>query len=491
MLIIPITGSLSWRNPPWVTLLLILINAMVFFGFQGDDNARYEAAHSFYLESGLAEMEVARYLAEKGTSLPLPEGIDAEGLREEDRLVVRAIQMRRDADFIQRLESGNVIRPGEADYPKWRQDRQAFEDLQEKVVSVAYGYRPAAWRPVTLLTSQFLHGGIGHLIGNMVFLWLFGCMLEMGLGRPQFLAIYLLSGAAGNLFFGLFNLGSSIPLVGASGAIAGLMGALTTTYGRSKVTFFFTSGFYFASFRMPAIALLPFWLGKEIYAEWSAGGIGNIAFMAHAGGILAGALLGWIAGRMKWVRDADEFREPPGDDITPRLQAALDHMAELRFEEARSLLREILSIAPDHTEAAGYLFNIEKHRPNDPAFHAAASAYLRNLIRRPAAFDQAHGVYTEYIRLAKSPRLKPDLFARLSMAFSDAGHTGTSGRIVSALVKKAPDLPELPTALLKLSSAYQRKGQSREALQCRRLICQRYPGTSEARIADRLPAAGG
>lgn len=486
MLIIPITGKLSWKNPPWLTLFLILINCFVFFAFQGEDDARYEEAFSFYIESGLARMEVDRYRENKGALPPLPEGISEADLEEEDLLFLRAMQMHEDTDFMARLEAGQVIRPGDPDHARWRRNRDEFNGLMESVTSVAYGYRPAIRRPVTLLTYQFLHGGLAHLIGNMIFLWLFGCMLEMGLGRLQFLVIYLASGVAACLLFGAFNLQSTTPLVGASGAIAGLMGALTTTYGRSKVTFFFTSGFFFSNLRLPAIALLPFWLGKEIYSELSAGGMSNVAFMAHAGGIVAGAFLGWLADRLKLMGDASAFEAPPKDEITPRLEAALDHMGALRFDAARTLLQEILELSPGHPDAVGYLFNIEKSRPQEPAFHAAAAAYMEQLTRHQTSFEKAHTVYTEYIQLVKPPKLSPELYTRLSMAFSDAGHPQTAGQILSALLKKAPHLNGLPTALLKLAGAYQRAGQTDQASRCRRLLCKRFPQSSEAQIAGRL-----
>ncbi len=491
MLIIPITGNLSWRNPPWLTLLLILLNTVVFFGIQGEDQARYEEAFGFYMESGLARMEVDRYRAEKGSLPPLPRRVRKQELTEEETLFVRAMQMRKDAAFMARLEAGEVIRPGDPDHSRWRRNRDEFNTLMASVVSVSYGYRPAVHNPATLLTAQFLHGGFGHLLGNMIFLWLFGCMLEMGLGRFQFIAIYLISGTVGNIFFGLFDPQSTIPLVGASGAIAGLMGALPAVYGRSKVTFFFTSGFFFANVKLPAIALLPLWLGKEIYSQLSAGDASNVAFMAHAGGILAGALLGWLVGRLGLVSDTTVFEEPPAEDVATRLESALDHMEALRFDEAKRQLIDILALSPDHPEAMGYLYNIEKHQPNTPDYHTAAVCYLRLLSKNQATVDHAHRVYSEYLELVRSPRLPPDLYTRLTIVFSDAGHTRAAGKILSALLKKAPDLQGLPTALLKLSSAYQREGQLDQASKCRRLLRQRYPLSNEAQIAGQLLQSAG
>lgn len=492
MLVVPVTGNLSWRNPPWLTLLLILVSTVVFFGFQGDDEEAYSRAVAYYVTSGLARTEVEAYQRDRGFYPPLPAGVPEADLEPADLLAFRAVQMQRDREFMARLAAGEVIRPGDPDHAAWRRSRAEFDALMDAPLSAAFGYRPAAGRHHTLFTYPFLHAGAGHLLGNMLFLWLFGCMLETGLGRPQSLCLYLLSGVAGALAHGALRPDDAAPLVGASAAIAGLMGALTTTYGRSRVTFFFSAGFYFNNLRLPAIALLPFWLGKEIFAELGAGGNGQVAFMAHAGGMAAGALLGWLAGRLHLLGDTGRFAEPPEDEIAPRIDEALKRMGGLDFDGARALLEEVLRREPSHTQALGYLFHLEKHRPGSAGFHSVAAAYLEGLLGESAPVGKVHEVYGDYLRLAAAPDLPIDLSSRLSMAFSDAGHVRTAGRILSALLRRSPDLQSLPQALLRLANASRRAGENRLADRCRRVLRHRFPRSTEARmVGGPAPRGGG
>jgi TolA-binding protein len=330
---------------------------------------------------------------------------------------------------------------------------------------------------------MFMHGGIGHLLGNMLFLWLFGCMLEPGMGRLRFLALYLVSGICGNLFFALFNLGSTTPLIGASGAIAGLMGALPVLYGRRRVSLFCYFGFYFNVVRIRALALLPFWLGKEVWSELSRGEASSVAFMAHAGGIVAGALLAWIFKRFDGLSDAAAFQAPPPDEITPLMNQAMQRLEELEFEQARQLFQEVLEKDPTHAVAIQQLYHIAKQQPGSPAFHTAAARYLAYLVHRPQTLAQVPGVYAEYLQLAGTPRLPIAIYPALAGVLADRGHAESAARIIGAVIKKQPLVEGLPAALRKLSLAFRRQGLTSKADQCQRLLQKRYPESPEARVS--------
>ena len=481
----PITGRLSWRHPPVVTLALILVNIAVFFGFQSQDHVYLQEAWKHYTESGLVRIELQYYLRDQGED---PDFLrTAEEEEDEGALQAYLHRMLRDADFQYRLERDEVIRPGDPDYAEWRGLRREYEARLNRRSTWAWGFRAADGRPETLLTALFLHGGIGHLLGNMLFLWLFGCMLEPGMGRLRFLGLYLISGVCGNLLFALFNLKSTIPLVGASGAIAGLMGALPVLYGRRRVSFFCYFGFYFNVVRIPALALLPFWLGKEIWSELTRGEASSVAFMAHAGGIMAGALLAWCFRRFDGLGDASAFQEKPPDGVTPLVDRAMQRMGALEFDQARDLFEEVLTRDPAHQIAIKQLYHITKQQPATPAFQQAAARYLNHLVNRPPTWDQVPGLYREYLQLAGSPRLPLALYPPLAGVLADEGHPEEAGRIVSAMIKKQPLIDGLPTALYKLASAFQEKGQTRQAAQCRRLLQRRYPQSPEARAAASPP----
>jgi membrane associated rhomboid family serine protease len=480
-MIVPITGRLSWRNPPLVTIALIVINTLVFFGLQANDQAYIREAWQHYIESGLVRIELTYYLRHQGED---PSAIEiAEEAEDDETLNVYLDRMLRDADFQQRLEAGEIARPGDPDYPEWKRLREAYTAKLNRRSAWVWGFKPSAGPPLTLLTSIFLHGGIGHLLGNMLFLWLFGCMLEPGMGRLRFLALYLVSGICGDLFFALFNLGSTIPLIGASGAIAGLMGALPVLYGRRRVSFFCYFGFYFNVVRIPALALLPFWLGKEVWSEIARGEASSVAFMAHAGGIIAGAVLAWIFKRFGGLSDAAAFQAPPKDEITPLMDQAMQRLGELEFEQARDLFQEVLEKNPAHAIAIKQLYHIAKQQPASPAFHTSAARYLAYLVHRPQTLDQVPGVYAEYLQLAGTPRLPIAIYPALAGVLAEKGHAESAARIIGAVIKKQPLLEDLPAALLKLSLAFRKQSLATRADQCLRLLQKRYPESPEARAS--------
>jgi membrane associated rhomboid family serine protease len=163
-----------------------------------------------------------------------------------------------------------------------------------------YGLIPDQFRLSTVLTSMFLHGGWMHVLGNMWFLWIFGDNVEDLLGHAKFLLFYLLCGVAAALSQVLMNPYSTAPMVGASGAIAGVMGAYLIKFPRARVlTLVF---FIFITFiEIPAPVMLAYWfiiqlfsgLGSIARTHLSEGGV---AFFAHVGGFLAGMLLVKVLG---------------------------------------------------------------------------------------------------------------------------------------------------------------------------------------------------
>jgi membrane associated rhomboid family serine protease len=146
------------------------------------------------------------------------------------------------------------------------------------------------------LTSMFLHGGWLHLIGNMWFLWLFGNNVEDSMGSFRYLAFYLLTGVAAAAAQTFVNPDSAIPMVGASGAISGVMGAYVVLYPRVRVHMIIFLGFFITRAAVPAVLMLGYWFLLQLL-----GGIptlgdekGGVAFWAHAGGFIAGALLVFV-----------------------------------------------------------------------------------------------------------------------------------------------------------------------------------------------------
>lgn len=148
----------------------------------------------------------------------------------------------------------------------------------------------AWWTP---LTSMFLHGGWFHLIGNMWFLWLFGNNVEDSMGRLRYLVFYLLCGLAAALTQTFLSPNSAIPMVGASGAIGGVMGAYIVLYPRVQIHILVFLFVFITRIVVPAFWMLAYWFLLQLVGGWGSIGAdgGGTAFWAHVGGFAAGALL--------------------------------------------------------------------------------------------------------------------------------------------------------------------------------------------------------
>ena len=145
------------------------------------------------------------------------------------------------------------------------------------------------------VTSMFLHGGWLHLIGNMWFLWVFGSHIEDTMGAGRFLVFYLLSGIASAGVQFATSIGSPVPTIGASGAIAGVMGAFLILYPRVRVVTLIFIFIFITTYELPAALMLIYWFALQLLSGLSSLGsvtmAQNIAWFAHVGGFLAGILL--------------------------------------------------------------------------------------------------------------------------------------------------------------------------------------------------------
>lgn len=159
-----------------------------------------------------------------------------------------------------------------------------------------------------LVTSMFLHGGLLHLGGNMLFLWIFGDNLEEDLGHLGFLIFYLASGIGAGYAHVMMEPGSLVPLVGASGAIAGVMGGYLLMYPRAKVDVLFIFVIFFKIWPIPAWIMLGIWFALQVFNGVGSDPTGGgVAFWAHAGGFIVGFILvipAWLrrGGRAFWDR---------------------------------------------------------------------------------------------------------------------------------------------------------------------------------------------
>jgi membrane associated rhomboid family serine protease len=174
---------------------------------------------------------------------------------------------------------------------------QLSESFQGALEAPAYEW-------ITLVSSQFLHGGFFHVGGNLLYLWVFGNNIEDQLGHLRFLIFYLGCGVLAGLTQWLFDPASTVPTVGASGAIAGVMGAYILRFPRAHIVTLIPLIIFFTTIRVPAIFFLGFWFVQQALfslaslsseASWSDGGV---AYWAHSGGFVFGLILGPLLGLM-------------------------------------------------------------------------------------------------------------------------------------------------------------------------------------------------
>lgn len=164
--------------------------------------------------------------------------------------------------------------------------------LSEELVCVIDG--SGGW--FSVLSSMFMHGGWFHIIGNMWFLWVFGDNVEDAMGSVRFAIFYVLCGLAAAMAQTLTDTASVVPMVGASGAIGGVMGAYALLYPKARINTLIFLGFYVTTVSVPALFMLGYWFVLQILSGLPTLGAegGGVAFWAHAGGFLAGVALALV-----------------------------------------------------------------------------------------------------------------------------------------------------------------------------------------------------
>ena len=480
----PLNDRPDWHHPPWMTLLLILVNLLVFFGPQSWDKATAGKAAKYYLDSDLPRLELPRYaeyLRNKGNreNRVWADRIDAAVSARDFVHPYRLMQ--NDRAFLARLHAGRIIRPDDPQYPLWREQHLRYEAVRGTPFTERWASNPADWQPVTAITSVFLHGGIAHLLGNMVFLFLFGYTVERTLGAKRYLAFYLLAGIGGACGDLIARWGSPVIGLGASGAISGLMAMYVMLYGRRRIKFFYMLLFYFDYVTAPAIILLPAWIAHE-FLQQSIGKEG-VAYMAHAGGLITGALLiAWH--KHKHPKTEVPSNEAPPDPSVEELARAEALLKTLHLDEARAAFARVAMVRRSDPHVLSRYFNLAQLKPAGEDFHRAAALIFALNGTDEATAALVHESFSSYLQKAKpSVRLTDEQVARLALRFGRDGHGADAARLARILVSRAPKHAELPRVLLAAVFALRNKGEKEGAEKLARELLERFPQSTEARMA--------
>ncbi|QRI91864.1 rhomboid family intramembrane serine protease [Delftia lacustris] len=463
---IPLEDRPRWSNPPWMTLLIILVNVLVFFGPQRSEERAQQAAAQFYAASALPGIELPRFVDWlQRTDSPIAK--QAKVLQKKG-LVEPLLQcMEQEPAFLALLRSGQIVVASDPLHGQWQTDRSRYEALQPPPFTTRWAQdygEDAPLRPVTWITSAFLHASTGHLVGNMLFLFMFGFSVELALGRATYLLFYLL-GAVGASLLSSWVLGGAGVYghgLGASGAVAALMGMYAVMYRLRRIRFFYQLFFYFNYVTAPALILLPAWIANEVLQHFFSGR--GVDYMAHLGGLLTGAALMALHLRRK-PRAALAGRHSAPDDgfdahvaNARRLGQALDMEGALRAWRAAAQLR------PADTEVLRAWFAAARYAPASEDFHRAARRIFRLPARDAATLAWQHDSYRIYLDLARpGARIAPEDMARLVRRFTRARAFDDAEKLCHALLQAAPGQPGLGETLCLLVNGLLQQGLAQRA----------------------------
>lgn len=482
MFIIPVGNRVDWKRPPVVTLLLILINCFVFFVFQAGDNRSGEKAQRFYFSSELPQWELPRYAAYLETAGDLGKVRQFKGLLEDKGRYALAL-MERDVAFMQALHAGHIITAQELQFASWTSQRSKYESLRS--FADRYVYQVDDPRLLNIFTSTFMHGSVEHLFGNMIMLFLVGFLVESVIGKVLFLAAYLVTACTAVAMFSVTASGHS--LLGASGAIAGVMGLYTVIFGLRKIDFFYSVGFYFDYVRAPALVLLPLWLGNELYQFLTERGA-HVAYMGHFGGLLGGAVIGVLYRWMRPALIANHHNVVERKEMdTKAFQRGMDFLGAMEFQKALGVFKSLQEKHPHDVNLKRLSYRAAKADPASDDYHRSALRLLSLSEADEATSRQTHTIFHEYLDCAKpAPRLAPDILAKLAKRFADAGYFADAEKLTGLLQRAAPQHRALPSILLALARAYYREQHKEKFETILQSLIHQFPQSEEARAAGNM-----
>src|SRR5580700_8854184 len=245
---------------------------------------------------------------------------------------------------------------------------ESYAQMNSASILSNYAFIPAHPTLVGMIAANFLHGGWLHLIGNMWFLWLAGAVLEDTWGRLIYPAFYLIAGVLAFQVHAMFNAGSFTPTIGASGAIAGLMGAFLVRFPTTKIEMGYLLFYRFVRFKMAAYWLLPLWLLSEVFYGSAFGQSSGVAHWAHVGGFAFGAIIAIAIQKSGLEQMAEKgIQEKISWVSHPLLAEASEQVEKGELDQAAANLRKLVLEKPDSIDAYRMLQRIYWQIGDNPA----------------------------------------------------------------------------------------------------------------------------
>lgn len=421
-MLIPLSHDrMTLQRLPWVTVGIIVVNLVVFLFTWPEARREYEQLDEFALDIEDYAYSHPSVLEEDCESCP------------------------------ETLELDRMI--------------EEWKALQAEHIYSRYGYVPARPSLSGLLGSLFLHAGWMHLLGNMYFLWLCGCSIEDIWGRPLYAAVYLVGGAGAALTHAAIQPDSTAHLVGASGAIAALMGIFCVRCWNSSIEFFYMFLAFFGFFSAPAWIMLLLWFLRELGSAFIFSD-STVAFWAHIGGFAFGAA---FAAGMKFTRLEEKFIAPSLDRKTnlvskhPMFASGMEHFDRGEYREAVSALR----------------IAVQEDREDTDPYHLLARSYLAlgqpieagRWLRQELAIhlrrrdvELAASTYEEMVEAAPDLELTPRELFSLANVFVTLDHDSRARGFLETILQTASDPLLRLRSALSLAELYARSGDARKGL---------------------------
>jgi len=476
MLLIPVHKKIDWKNAPVITILLILANVFIFLFFQLNDDEERAAALDYYQSSGLAKIELPqaiKFADEKGDD----ELSGMLGKVKPNDYPYWAYYLQTNAKYMRALHDGELITYKDPVFSEWLAKRQEFDRLYESITTVHYSLRTAQPTVVTMFSNMFLHGGFGHLIGNIIFLLAVGMLVEETLDRLSYLVLYLLAGLGSSAFDLVFNSGELIPHIGASGAISGLIGANAVLYGLKKIRFFYFIGVYFNYIRLPAFIFLPAWIIDQliqIALEPDSG----VNYMVHVGGAISGAVIGFVAKKtLPSFKQEKVEQVEKVDTFATELQQARNLINEFKPEAALAILRRLHREHPDNREVLTSCYKCSRIEPGSEEYHAFAHAIFSLSDSDPATDRLVADTFSEYLRLARpATRMNADIVCRLASRFVRSRAVAEAERLMGVILTRKLACAENNRLIQNFFVLLQEHGRNEEIQKYKRLLTVVQPG---------------
>lgn len=476
MFMMPWIASLTRSRLPVGVILIVLMNAFVFFGLQSRDDHREQLMADYYQSSALPALELPAFeahLVQRGETASLH---TLRAMKRAGALALAEQMMEADEVFMRALREGKVITPENERFDDWRLARRQFDAMRQKLFTVNYAFDGERPSLLTAFSHQFLHASNGHIFGNMLVLILIAPAVEALLGTLPFLLIYL-AGGLGALGMHLLLSSGGGMLLGASGAISAVMGAFAALLGMRRIPFFYSVIVYFDVVRAPALLALPLWLANEAVQFIWFSQTSNVAYAAHFGGLLTGAILILPLRRKALSRllpEPEKASVAPAGSAVPgpalALQQARRQLANQRFDEAR---QSYLRAARDPAASADVLreaFNFVRLAPASAEYPALVAAICCARGQGELVLPLVRECFADYLKQARPGlQLKPETLLALVDRFAEGRCLAELERSMRALLASAPDHPALEAALLRTVQTLRAGGALQPAMELARL----------------------